>query len=156
MAFGFNAPVLVGVAPLLQVQTMSITEGYRIERIAKSRWSQAIAPTEKTISITALLTGRERMPLKKLLEVQALASRALVAASAPLLRSTGLPVISGLTISLDMQITELRFTQSNAKRDALEVALTLKHVPRSSTTALIGEIADLALGVGSAAIPAVS
>src|SRR4051812_1342487 len=121
MALPFNAPVLVGGVPLFQVQSMTISEGYRIERIARSRWSQAIAPTEKSISISALLTGRERMPLKKLLEAEALASRALVAAEAPLLRSTGLPVISGLTISLDMQITDLKFTQSNAKRDTLEV-----------------------------------
>jgi hypothetical protein len=157
MAFGgVNVPVLVGAVPLFYVQSMSMTEGYKIERIAKSRWSQAIAPTTKTITIEAILVGRERMLLKKALEAEALASRALIAAEAPLLKTTGIPVVSGFTISLDMQVTELRFAQSNAKRDAIDVTMTLQHVPRANVTVLIGEIADLALSAGSAALPAVA
>jgi hypothetical protein len=58
-----------------------------------------------------------------------------------------------MTISTDMQITELRFTQNVQKRDALDVNLTLQHVPRASLISLIGEIADLALAVGTLAIP---
>lgn len=157
MSFGgVNVPVLVGAVPLLYVQSIVISDGYKIERIAKSRWSQAIAPTTKKITIEATLLGRERALLKKGLEAEALASRALVAAEAPLLKSTGIPVISGFTISTDMQITDLRFTQSSAKRDAIDVSLTLEHVPRSNLTALIGEVADLALAGATAAIPAVS
>ena len=38
---------------------MSISEGYRIERIAGIKFSQAIAPTTKSISIEAMLIGRE-------------------------------------------------------------------------------------------------
>lgn len=153
MPAGVNIPVLVGPVPLLYVQSMSISEGYRIERIAGSKFSQAIAPTTKTITIEAILLGRTRLLLKKALEALALTSRALVAATAPALKLTGIPVISGLTISLDMQITELRFTQSVQRRDALDVNLTLQYVPRSSLTAIIGEIADLALAAGSLAIP---
>ncbi|MCF2436273.1 hypothetical protein LV779_25650 [Streptomyces thinghirensis] len=41
----------------------------------------------------------------------------------------GLPVVCGMTVSLDMQITSLRFTQSNQKRDALDVAISLEQVP---------------------------
>jgi hypothetical protein len=96
------------------------------------------------------------MLLKKALEAEALASRALIAAEAPLLKTTGIPVVSGFTISLDMQVTELRFAQSNAKRDAIDVTMTLQHVPRANVTVLIGEIADLALSAGSAALPAVA
>jgi hypothetical protein len=153
MAAGVNVPVLVGAVPLLYVQSMSITEGYRIERIAGSKFSQAIAPTTKTITIEALLLGRERLLMKKALEVMALTSRLLVAATAPLLAIAGIPVVSGLTISLDMQITDLRFNQSVQKRDALDVSITLQHVPRSSLMAIIGEAADLALAAGSVAIP---
>jgi hypothetical protein len=80
----------------------------------------------------------------------ALTSRALVAASAPLLAVTGIPVVSGMTISLDMQITELRFTQSVQRREALDVHLTLQHVPRAAVTAFLGEVADLALAAGTA------
>ncbi len=153
MPVGVNVPVLVGVVPLLYVQSMTISEGYRIQRIAGSKFAQAVSPTTKTIGIEAILMGRERLAMKKALEAMALTSRLLVAAAAPALKITGIPVVSGLTISLDMQITDLRFTQSVQKRDALDVSITLQHVPRSSLTAIIGEAADLLLAAGSAAIP---
>ena len=150
---GPNVPVLVGVVPLTYVQSMTLTEGYRIERIMGSRFSQATQPTAKTITIEAVLLGPERLLVKKALEALALTSRALAAVAAPLLAVTGIPVVSGLTISLDMQITDLRFTQSVQKRDALDVSITLTHVPRSSLTALLGELADLALAAGTALAP---
>jgi hypothetical protein len=145
-------PVLVGGVALLYVQSMSVNEGYRIERIAGSRFSQAIAPTTKTISIEAMLVGPSRLIQKKELEALALASRLLVAATAPALAIAGIPVVSGLTISLDMQITDLRFSQTAQKRDALDVSITLQHVPRSSKVAIVSEVADLALAAGSATV----
>ena len=148
-----NVPVLVGPVPLLYVQSMTVTEGYRIERIMGSRFSQATQPTTKTIAIEAILPGPDRLLLKKALEVVALTSRLLVAAAAPLLAITGIPVVSGLTISLDMQVTDLRFTQSTAKREALDVSITLAYVPRSSLTAVLSEVADLALAAATAAAP---
>ena len=153
MPAGVNVPVLVGVVPLLAVQSINISEGYRIERIAGSKFSQAIAPTTKTISIEAVLAGSDRLLLKKLLEAMALTSRLLIAAAAPALKITGIPVVSGLTISLDMQITELRFTQSVQKRDAIDVSMTLQYVPRSSATMIASEALDIALAAATAAIP---
>ena len=153
MAAGVNVPVMVGAVPLLNVQTITMSEGYRIERVAGSRFSQAVAPTAKTISIEAILTGRERLLIKKALEAMALTSRVLVAAAAPLLAVAGIPVVSGMTISLDMQITELRFSQTVGKRDALDVSLSLRHVPRSAIATVAGEALDLALAAGTAAIP---
>ncbi|MBF6328324.1 hypothetical protein [Nocardia transvalensis] len=143
-------PVLIGPVPLLYVQSISMTEGYRIQRIADSKFSQALAPTRKAIAVEAMLLGPDRLVLKKALEVLALNSRLLVAATAKTLALTGIPVVCGFTISLDMQITDLRFTQSVQKRDALDVSISLEHVPRSTPTALAGEIADLALAAGTA------
>jgi hypothetical protein len=147
-----NPPVLIGPVALLYVQSLSMSEGYRIERIAGSKFSQAIAPTTKTISVEAMLIGPDRLKQKKALEVLALVSRVMVAAAAPLLAVSGIPVVSGLTISLDMQITQLRFSQTVQKRDALDVSITLEHVPRSALTALLGEVADLALAAGSGGV----
>jgi hypothetical protein len=149
VATAVNVPVLIGPVPLLYVQSMTITEGYRIERIMGSRFSQATQPTNKTIAIEAVLLGPTRLVQKKALEALALTSRLLVSAAAPTLAATGIPVVSGLTVSLDMQITDLRFSQSVSKRDAL----TLQHVPRSSVTAVISEVADLGLAVGTAFVP---
>lgn len=152
MPTNVNAPVLVGPVQLLYVQSMTMHEGYLIERILGSKFSQAIAPTTKTISIEALLIGPDRLAQKKALEALALTSRLLVAATAPLLKVTGISVVSGLTISTDMQITALRFTQSVQKRDALDVSMTLEYVPRSSQAAIIGEVADLALAAGTTVV----
>ncbi|MFG1792618.1 hypothetical protein [Nocardia sp. NPDC049149] len=143
-------PVLIGPVPLLYVQNLTMTEGYQIQRIADSKFSQALAPTRKAIAIEAMLLGRERLLLKKSLEVLALNSRLLVAATARTLAVTGIPVVCGLTISLDMQITDLRFTQNVQKRDAIDVSISLEHVPRGKASALAGEIADLALAAGTA------
>jgi hypothetical protein len=151
-----NTPVLVGPVLLYYVQSMTINEGYKIERIAGSTFSQAIAPTTKSIAIEAVLPGPTRLLVKKELEVLALASRVLVAATAPLLAIAGIPVVSGLTISLDMQITDLRFAASVQKRDALDVSMTLQHVPRSSASEIASEVADMALAVGTALVGALS
>src|ERR1051325_6604637 len=134
-----NVPVLVGPVPLLYVQSMTVVEGYEIERIMGSRFLHATQPTRKQISIEAVLPGPDRLALKKSLEALALISRALVA-TAPDLLPGGISVVSGLTISLEMQITELHFTQSVARRDALDVSITLLEVPRSTLGALLGEV----------------
>jgi hypothetical protein len=153
---GVNVPVLIGAVPLFTVTSLSLSEGYQVARIAGSRLAQLVTPTTRTIAIEAVLVGPTRLLVKKGLEAMALTSRALAAASAPLMKVAGLPVVSGLTISLDMQITTLRFVQSNQKRDALDVSITLEYVPRSSITAIVGEALDLALAAGMAAVPTVS
>ena len=143
-----NQPVLIGPVPLLYVQSINLTEGYQIQQIAGSRFAQALAPTTKTIAIEAMLIGPDRMRVKKELEALALVSRVLVAATAPALAVAGIPVVCGLAVSLDMQITDLRFNQSAQKRDTLDVSLTLRHVPRSTLSTVLGEVADLALAGG--------
>lgn len=151
-----NVPVLVGVVPLMTVTSMTLNEGYQVAKIAGSGLAQLVSPTTKSIAIEAVLVGRERLLIKKALEAMALTSRALVAATAPLMALSGIPVVSGFTISLDMQITTLRFTQSNQKRDAIDVSMTLEHVPRTNLAAIVGEALDLALAIGIAVIPASS
>ena len=145
-----NNPVLVGTVPLLYVQSMEIAEGYLIERIPGSAHSQAVAPMRTRIAIEAVLLGPERLVLKKELEALALVSRVLVAAEAPGFPGGGVSVVSGLTISLDMQITDLRFGVSVHRREAVDVSIALEQVPRSSLVAVLGEVADLALAAGSA------
>jgi len=156
MPAGVNVPVLIGAVPLFTVTSLNLNEGYQVARIAGSRLAQLVSPTTKTITIEAVLVGSTRLVVKKGLEAMALTSRVLAAATAPLMNLAGLPVISGMTISVDMQITSLRFTQSNQKRDAIDVSITLEEVPRSSLSAIIGEALDMALAATTAAIPSVS
>ncbi|MFJ4647314.1 hypothetical protein ACIP6Q_27785 [Streptomyces bobili] len=151
-----NVPVLIGAVPLLTVTSLTLNEGYQVARIAGSKLAQLVSPTARTITVEAVLVGRTRLIIKKGLEAMALTSRALAPATAPLMNLTGLPVVCGMTISLDMQITSLRFTQSNQKRDALDVSISLEQVPRSTLTAVLGEALDVALAAGIAAVPSVS
>ena len=156
MPAGVNVPVLIGAVPLFTVTSLTLNEGYQVARIAGSRLAQLVSPTTRTISIEAVLVGSTRLVVKKGLEAMALTSRTMAAATAPALKLAGLPVVCGMTISLDMQITSLRFTQSNQKRDALDVSITLEQVPRSSLSAIIGEALDMALAAGVAAVPSIS
>lgn len=148
-----NPPVLIGAVPLFTVTNLTLSEGYQIVRVAGSRLAQLVAPTTKTISIDAVLLGPDRRTLKKALEAVALTSRALAAAAAPAMKLAGVPVVSGMTVSLDMQVTTLRFTQSNQKRDAIDVSIALEQVTRSPVTAVVGEALDVALAAGSNAVP---
>ena len=148
-----NPPVLIGPVPLFAVQSMVLSDGYRIERILGSRFSQAVAPTEKTISIRAVLIGQQRLLIKQTLEALALVTRAIAAAAAPVLGITGIPVVAGMTVSVDMQITKLTFTHSVDKREALDVQIEMSHVPRTAINSLIATGLDLALGVATAALP---
>lgn len=156
MPGGVNIPVLIGVVPLFTVTNLVLTEGYKTAQLAGSRLTQLTTPTERGMTIDATLVGRTRLVYRKGLEAMALTSRLLAAATAPLMALAGIPVVSAMVISTDMQITSLTFTQSNKQRDALDVKIVLVQVPRSVVTAIVGEAADLALAGGIAAVPTVS
>lgn len=143
-----NIPVLVGVVPLLMVQSYVVNEGYKSASIAASPFVQMVSPTTKTITIEAFLVGAERA-FRPALEALALISRALASVTAPLLSVVGIPVVSKNFIHLDMQITSLMFTQDNQNREALKCNIQLTNVPRPKLGGLLG-LADVALGAGSA------
>jgi len=70
-----NPPVLIGPVPLFAVQSIVLTDGYKIERVMGGRFLQALTPSEKSIQIEALLFGPNRLLIKKALEGLALATR---------------------------------------------------------------------------------
>jgi hypothetical protein len=148
-----NTPVLVGAVQLRHVQSLTVTEGYRVERIMGSRFVQATQPTNQTIAIEAVLLGDDRLDQKKELEIVALVSRQLVANAPFGLSAVGIPVVSSLTPTVNMQITDLRFTQSVAKRDALDVSITLQQVLPAGQSATPGDATQGRLAGGTAAVP---
>jgi hypothetical protein len=148
-----NTPVLIGPVPLGTVTSLTLNEGYQVARIAGSPLAQLVSPTTTSIAVEATLVGPERGRVKQALEAMALTTRALASATAPLMAVAGVPVVSGLTIHLDMQITSLRFSQSAERRDAIQASVTLEHVPRSSIAELLGEALDLDLAAGFSAVP---
>ncbi len=146
-----NIPVLVGAVPLLAVTSFVVNEGYKTASIAGSTITQMVAPTTKTISIEALLIAEFRA-LRPALEAMALTSRLLASVTAPLMKLAGIPVVAKTSVSLDMQITSLVFTQDNQMRDTIKVSISLTHVPRTQLGGLLGGALDLAVGASSAFI----
>jgi hypothetical protein len=148
-----NKPVLVGTVQLRHVQSLTVTEGYRVERIMGSRFVQATQPSNLVIAIEAVLLGDDRFDQKRDLERVALVSRQLVANAPTGTAAVGIPVAAGLTTILNMQVTSLRFTQSVAKRDALDVSITLEQLLPAGQTAAPGDAAKGRLAPGNAAVP---
>jgi hypothetical protein len=147
-----NVPVIVGAVPLFVVTSFVLNEGYQTVQIAgTSNLFQMVRPTTKTISIEALLI-KEFRALRPALEALALTSRVLAAATGFLEQLTGIPVVTKNSVHLDMQITNLVFTQDNQMRDTLKVSIKLTHVPRSRISTAIGEVADIGVGIGTAFI----
>jgi hypothetical protein len=144
--YGF--PVMVGLVPLFCVTQFVLTEGYDKVAVAAGSLIQFTRPSTKKITVKAQLPGFWRA-MRPALEAMGMTSRFLAAGTAPLMKFTGLPVVTKTVVAADMQITTLVFTQDNTNRDTLTVDITLEHAPRSRITELIAGGLDLALGVAS-------
>jgi hypothetical protein len=148
-----NIPVLLaGVPPVLlsMVQTYVVTEGYKSASIAASPFVQMVGLMTKKIEIDALLVDKDRA-FRPALEALALNSvPPVVQVAAGLESFAGIPVVSKNFIHLDMQITQLKFTQDNDKRETLNVHIELTNVPRPKQLGGVFGIAEVLLGVGSA------
>jgi len=150
-----NIPVLVGVVPLFKVQTYVVTEGYKSAAIPGSSFVQMVGLMTKTITIDALLVGLERAlrPALEALAQNPFLNTVLGAVGSAIATAesvVGVPVVSKNFIHLDMQITQLKFTQDNQSRDTLSVHIELASVPRAKKVGIIGAQADLLLAAGSA------
>jgi hypothetical protein len=136
--------------PLWAVTSMSLTETYHLPPIGSSGARSVMATHDDTVSLSGVLVGVERFAWKLALETIAETSKrgsALAALSGG--RVSGLILITSMTIRTDMQIQSLSFTASSAKRDTLDVAITLAHMPLPGA---LGKLLDVAsIGVGALA-----
>lgn len=134
--------------PIWAVTQMTLTETYHLPAIGSTGHRAIVSTHDDTIALTGVLVGYERYAWKLALETQAEASKRgtlLETMSSGLMG--GLILITSMTIRTDMQIQSLTFTASAAKRDALDVSITMVHVPRPS---LLGKLLDVAsVGVGA-------
>jgi hypothetical protein len=109
-----------------------------------------VATHDDTVSLSGLLVGSERFLLKLALEALADASKrgsALAAATGG--QVSGLILVTAMTIRTDMQVQSLSFTASAARKDVLEVSISMAHMPLPGA---LGKLLDLAsLGVSSLA-----
>jgi hypothetical protein len=134
------------IVPLFAVSRIALAERYSLPQIGSSSFRAAVGNSEDTISIDALLVGPQRFAWKQDLELLADFSRR----GGALTKWTsgavgGVILVASMTVRIDMQFTDLSFTASAQRRDALDVSMSLKHVPRPTPL-------NLLLDVGAAAV----
>ncbi len=136
--------------PLWAVTSMSLSETYHLPPIGSSGARAVVATHDDTLSLTGVLVGTERYAWKQALELLAETSRrggAVAALSGGAV--SGLIVVTSMTIRTDMQVQSLSFSASAAKRDAIDVSISLVHMPLPGA---LGKLLDVAsIGVGALA-----
>jgi hypothetical protein len=133
--------------PLWAVTTIGLSETYQLPPIGSTA-AKAVASThDDTVSLTGILVGPERFAWKLSLETLAESSkRGTALAASTRGRVSGLVLVTSMTIRTDMQIQTLSFTASSAKREALDVAITMAHMPLPGWLGKLFDVASLGIG----------
>ena len=133
--------------PLFAVTSMTLSESYHLPPIGSSQERMIVAAHDDTISLSALLVGPQRFTFKFMLETMAdLSKRGTAIERIIRGRVSGLTLVTSMTIRTDMQIQSLAFSASALRRDVLDVAMSLVHVPRPGVLAKALDAAPLAVG----------
>ena len=134
--------------PLAVVSQMKLTETYTLPPVGTTAMKAVVDVHDDTIELTVALVGPERYALKLLLETMAESSKrgsALATYSGGKL--TGLVLITSMTIRTDLQVKSLVFTASAARRDALDVVITLAYMPLPGAFRKLLDVGAVGLGV---------
>ena len=136
--------------PLFAVTTMTLNETYALPAIGSTTARAVVATHDDTITLVGLLIGPQRYAEKLALETLADTSRRGSALGAFTRgRFSGLILLTAMTIRTDMQVQSLQFSALAARRDVLEVTMTMAHLPLPSA---LGKLLDAAsVGVGALA-----
>lgn len=136
--------------PLWAVTSMTLTQTYHLPPIGSSGAKAVVGTHDDTITLKGLLVGTERYAWKLALETLAEASkRGSALASFTSGKVGGLILVTSMTIRTDMQIQTLVFNATSAKRDVIDVTLTMAHLPLPGA---LGKLLDvLSVGVGALA-----
>lgn len=133
--------------PLWAVTTMQLSEKFHMPAIGQSG-SRAIASVhDDSVQLTGLLIGPERYVWKLALEQMAeVGRRGSALAKFTGGKVSGLVLVTSMTIRTDMQIEDLTFTASAAKRDTLDVGIRLVHMPLPGPLSKLLDVVSLGIG----------
>ncbi len=136
--------------PLWAVTMMSLSESYHLPPIGSSGAKAVVAVHDDTITLSGVLVGPERFTWKLSLETLAESSkRGTAFGGLTGGKVSGLILVTSMTIRTDMQIQSLQFSASAAKRDVLDLSMSLAYMPLPGG---LGKLLDLAsLGIGALA-----
>jgi phage protein U len=132
--------------PIYGVTSLTLSESYHLPPIGSAGAKAIVSTHEDTVSLSGILVGPDRFRRKLDLESLAdVAKRGSALALASQGRVTGLVLVTAMTIRTDMQIQSLSFGATAAKRDVLDVSISLEHMPLPGP---LGKLFDVArLGV---------
>lgn len=140
----------VETIPIWAVTQITLSESYHLPAIGSTGAKAIVSTHDDTVSLSGLLAGPDRFAMKLMLETMAEASKrgsALAAMTGG--KVGGLILITSMTIRTDMQVQTLTFSSSAAKRDVLDVSISLAYMPKPGA---LGKLLDVAsLGVGALA-----
>lgn len=132
--------------PLYAVSSLSLSQSYHLPPIGASGPRAMVESHDDTISISAILPGFERYIWKEALETLAestLGGGLLGGVLGP--AQSGIILWTAMTLRTDMYIQSLSFSASSGKRAALDVSLTLVHLPKPGITAAVLDLANCAV-----------
>jgi hypothetical protein len=133
--------------PLWAVSTMSISETYHLPPIGSAGSRAIVATHDDTISLSGVLVGAERYAWKLGLETLAEASKrgsAIQGMTGG--KVSGLILVTAMTIRTDMQVQSLTFSASSAKRDVLDVSISMAHLPLPGALSKLLDLASVGVG----------
>lgn len=133
--------------PLFAVTAMSLSEQYFLPPLGPSRQRMIVPAHDDTITMSGLLVGPTRFTWKLMLEAMAdISKRGGVLEGLTKGAVAGLVLVTSMTIRTDMQIQTLTFSANATRREVLEVAITMVHVPRPGALAKALDVASFAVG----------
>jgi hypothetical protein len=140
--------VLIGNVPLFAVNRISLSEQYALPPVGDKGFSQSSSKVTREVQIEAVLIGDAKQPTRLALEMMADLSKTIPLASSIL---SGIPMVSGLTTLLDMQVNSLSFGQSAEDKDIYTVSISLRHCPRPGLATLLSGAVNAAAAIGGTA-----
>ena len=124
--------------PLYAVSSLSLSETFNLPPIGSSGVRTVVASHDDTISMSGLLVGPDRFRWKVELETLAeVSKRGSAVAAITSGRISGLILVTSLTIRTDIQVQSLGFSVSAARRDVIEVTLSLVPLPLPGSAGLL-------------------
>jgi hypothetical protein len=136
--------------PLWAVTSISLNESYRLPPIGSSSAKALVATHDDTVSLTGVLVGEDRFEWKLALENLAdVGKRGSAIGALTGGKQSGLVLVTSMTIRTEMQIQSLSFSSSAARRDAIDVSISMAHMPLPGA---IGKLLDMA----AVAVPALT
>jgi len=134
------------VVPLFAVNTLSLSQSYHLPPLGSDAARVLVETHDDTLSLSAALVGPGRHTMKFMLETLAEQSmRGSVLERATQGQVGGLVLWTGLTLRTDIYVKSLTFNTASGRRDAIDLSMTLEHLPRPGALAKVLDFAATAV-----------